>query len=78
MDITISYKKNNYFDIRKILTCYMYNFVLFWVASLESVSNGQCLVNLCLNGGTCSAYMNTYRCHCPNGFQGKHCEGEIM
>lgn len=43
---------------------------------IESISNGQCLVNLCLNGGTCSAYMSTYRCHCPSGFQGKHCEGD--
>ena len=43
---------------------------------LESVINGQCLVNLCGNGGTCSAYMNTYRCHCANGYQGKHCEGK--
>ena len=35
-----------------------------------------CVVNPCLNGGTCLPVSTTgdYQCKCPPGFQGKFCQ----
>ena len=43
----------------------------------ETPAGGQCMVNPCVNGGSCTSFLETYRCHCPKGFKGRHCEGKI-
>lgn len=40
------------------------------------LDTGHCRNNPCTNGGTCTAFTDYYRCHCPVGFKGFHCEGE--
>ncbi|XP_020901878.1 uncharacterized protein LOC110240410 isoform X2 [Exaiptasia diaphana] len=36
--------------------------------------SGHCNMNPCVNGGTCSAFKEYYKCHCQEGFKGVHCE----
>lgn len=35
-----------------------------------------CLSSPCSNGGTCEEIDNGYRCQCPEGFEGVHCDDE--
>eukprot|EP00066_Takifugu_rubripes_P015549 XP_011604815.1 PREDICTED: neurogenic locus protein delta-like [Takifugu rubripes] len=35
-----------------------------------------CLSSPCSNGGTCEEIDNGYRCQCPKGFEGIHCDDE--
>ncbi|TNM93378.1 hypothetical protein fugu_001554 [Takifugu bimaculatus] len=35
-----------------------------------------CLSSPCSNGGTCEEIDNGYRCQCPEGFEGIHCDDE--
>lgn len=39
------------------------------------VDVNECLENNpCMNNGTCSNTRGSYRCACPSGWTGKHCE----
>lgn len=33
-----------------------------------------CSPNPCYNGGTCSISHGKVECHCPDGYDGDHCE----
>ena len=46
---------------------------------LSNPDQGQCLSNLCLNGGTCIQKGKDYNCTCAPGYEGDNCEiGRIM
>ena len=34
----------------------------------------ECSSNPCQNGGTCYDGIDSYKCHCKNGWNGTHCE----
>ena len=53
--------------------------ITLFLSSVSLVTvTGQCLVSPCLNGGTCTAHLDTYRCHCTSGYKGIHCEGPSL
>uniref|UniRef100_A0A7E4UXI7 Neurogenic locus Notch protein n=1 Tax=Panagrellus redivivus TaxID=6233 RepID=A0A7E4UXI7_PANRE len=37
----------------------------------------KCPVNPCLNDGTCEWLNGAFKCHCPLGFEGGHCEHKV-
>lgn len=38
------------------------------------VNKNDCAIHSCQNGGTCIDGINSYSCHCPQGFEGKMCQ----
>ncbi|XP_038159102.1 zonadhesin, like isoform X3 [Cyprinodon tularosa] len=45
----------------------------------DCFKSSPCLSSPCMNGGTCTESSNaTYSCTCPEGFEGKFCEVEII
>ena len=47
--------------------------------SLVPVGQSECETSPCRNGGTCYSVddLQSYKCHCPSGFKGMHCEGNV-
>ncbi|XP_063952793.1 uncharacterized protein LOC129255740 isoform X2 [Lytechinus pictus] len=37
----------------------------------------ECLSSPCLNGGTCTDEFESFRCHCPNEYEGDLCQNQI-
>ena len=33
-----------------------------------------CVIDTCVNGGSCTDGVNSYTCNCKEGFTGDHCE----
>lgn len=46
-------------------------------ASLTCEDIDECLSSPCINGGSCINLANSFRCQCPNGFNGTICETPI-
>ncbi|XP_069474234.1 sushi, nidogen and EGF-like domain-containing protein 1 isoform X2 [Ambystoma mexicanum] len=40
----------------------------------KNIDVGECLVNLCRNGGTCVTEKGVHSCNCTPGFKGRRCE----
>lgn len=65
-------------------SCYTLHSCLISLVPLP-VLGVQCEINInecesmpCLNDGSCRDEVNSYRCLCPGGFEGVHCQGKSI
>jgi hypothetical protein len=49
-------------------------YILVIFTDLLFLANGACATNRCQNNGACISLPIGYKCKCPVGFEGKHCE----
>lgn len=44
------------------------------ISIIFSIDVNECASSPCLNGGTCTEFVNGYTCACASGYAGIHCE----
>jgi len=42
--------------------------------SLSKITSTACKSNPCLNGGSCTSFLNNYMCNCPAAYRGYNCQ----
>ena len=49
-----------------------------WTGQNCTENIDDCLSSPCLNGGKCSDAVNDYTCTCPDAWNGKNCENQLI